>query len=114
MTIPFLPTVQKLIKYVSFRDMIFFWYRHYKMLLFFGFLVILLIGGWDWYRSLYRYRFSDDEKRQYIDSYFKETSLDEAKFRETVDALTTRARVHEEWLPLTRNIFEGEGIKPKQ
>lgn len=114
MTIPFLASFKKLAKRFSLRDTIFFWYRHYKVLLFLGFLIVLSIGGWDWYQSLYQYHFSDDEKKQYIESYFKETSLNEAKFRGTVDALQARARTHEEWLSLKRNIFVGKGIQPKQ
>lgn len=101
-------------KRFSLRGAIYFWYRHYKVFLFFGFLIALFIGGWNWYQSLYQYQFSSDEKKQYIDSYFKETTFDEKKFRETADDLATRARVHEEWLPLSRNIFEGKGVMPKK
>lgn len=114
MTIPFLSVFKKFIKSFSSKEAIFFWYRHYKLLFFFGFLIILSIGAQDWYGSLYKYQFSENEKKQYIDSYFKETVFKESKFRETVDDLTLRARMHEETLLLTRNIFEGKGIKPKE
>ena len=57
---------------------------------------------------------SDDEKKQYIDSYFKETAFKETKFRETVENLQARADLHGEMLQLKRNIFEGKGLKPKK
>lgn len=114
MTIPLASFFKKIAKHFSSRGVIFFWYRHYKALVFLGFLVVLSIGIWNWYQSLYQYHFSDDEKKQYIDSYFKETAFQEVKFQEVVDALTARARMHERVLPLTRNIFKGEGIQPKQ
>lgn len=91
-----------------------FWYRYYKMLFFFGFFIVLLIGGWNWYYSLYRYRLSDDEKKQYVEQYFKETTFKETKFRDVVGALTERARMHEEKLEMQRNIFKGTGIVPKK
>ncbi|MDP3957181.1 MAG: hypothetical protein Q8Q10_01630 [bacterium] len=114
MTIPFLSLFKRLVKRFSFRSAIFFWFRHYKKFFFLGFLVILSVGGWNWYQSLYRYRFSDDEKKRYIDSYFKETIFKETRFRETVENLVVRADLHEEVLQLKRNIFEGKGIKPKE
>lgn len=114
MTIPFLASLKKITKSFSLRETIYFWYRYYKTFFLFGFLIVLAFGGWDWYQSLYRYHFSDEEKKQYIDSYFKETALKEEKFQSTVDDLAQRARLHEETLSLTRNIFEGKGIKPKE
>jgi|GEM_PF-1781430 len=114
MTIPFLSLFKRSVKRFSFRGVIFFWFRHYKKFFFFGFLVILSVGGWNWYQSLYRYHMSDDEKKQYIDSYFKETVFKEARFRETVKNLQARADLHKETLGLKRNIFEGKGLKPKK
>lgn len=114
MTIPFLALFKRLVKHFSFRGVLFFWFRHYKKFFFLGFLIILSVGGWDWYQSLYRYHMSDDEKKQYIDSYFIETAFKETGFRETVENLQARARLHEEELQLKRNIFEGEGLQPKK
>ncbi|MDO8565638.1 MAG: hypothetical protein Q7S04_00440 [Candidatus Moranbacteria bacterium] len=114
MTIPFPPIFKKLLGNSSLRGAIFFWYRRYKVVFFFGFLIVLSIGGWNWYQSLYQYHFSDDEKKQYIDSYFRETTFKETQFRETIGDLKARALLHEKWLPLTRNIFEGKGIQPRK
>lgn len=114
MTIPFSSLFKKIAGHLSSREMIFFWYRRHKTFFFLGFLIILSMGAWDWYQSLYQYHFSAEEKQQYIDSYYKETAFKEAKFRETVNDLTTRAEMHENVTPPTRNIFEGKGIQPKQ
>lgn len=114
MTIPFFSFFEKLLKRFFSRSTLFFWFRHYKILFFFGLFIISLSGAWTWYQSLYRYHMSDDEKKQYVDSYFKETIFEETKFHEIVDDLAARARRHEETLPLIRNIFKGEGIQPKK
>lgn len=106
MTISLPPFFKKISDSFSSGGLLTFWYRHYKALCFFSFFVVLLIGGWNWYYSFYRYRLSDDEKKQYVEQYFKETTFKEAKFRETVEALAERARLHEEALKPKRNIFE--------
>lgn len=114
MTIPSFSFLKKISEHFSVRGVLSFWYRHYKILFFFGFLVVLLIGGWNWYSSLYQYRLSDEEKKQYVEQYFKETTFKETQFRNVVDALSERARLHEEILQPKRNIFEGKGIVPKE
>lgn len=114
MTIHFFSFFKKIARRFSSKETIFFWYRRYKVFFFLGFLIILLIGVWNWYQNLYQYRFSDEEKQQYINSYFKETTFNESKFRSVVDDLTIRAQMHENVIPPTRNIFEGKGIQPKQ
>lgn len=98
----------------SARGMLSFWYRHYKKLFFLGFFAVLLIGGWNWYYSFYQYRLSDEEKKQYVEQYFKETAFQETEFREVTEALMERARLHEETLKPKRNIFEGTGIQEKE
>jgi len=91
-----------------------FWYRHYKVLFFLSFLIVLLIGGWNWYYIFYKYRLSDEEKKQYVEQHFKETTFNDAKFHATTEALIQRARLHEEMPANRRNIFEGKGIIPKE
>lgn len=107
MKIPFLFLFKKIAGGFSSKNMLFFWYRHYKAMFFLLFLAVLSIGGWKWYYSLHQYRFSDEEKKQYVEQYFKETTFKETRFREVVDRLTERARLHEETLELKRDIFKG-------
>ena len=98
----------------SFGGALSFWYRHYKALFSLSFLIVILIGGWNWYYIFYKYRLSDEEKKHYVEQYFKETVFNEAKFRSTTEALTQRARMHEEVPENRRNFFEGKGIIPKE
>lgn len=81
------------------------WYRHYKMLYFMLFLVVLGFGAWAWYGSLHRYSWNSEEKKAFIDSYAKETSFKETKFRDVVDRLKERARMHDEIPEIKRDIF---------
>lgn len=114
MKMPSLSFFKKRMERFSFGGMLFFWYRHYKVPFFFGAFVVLAIGSWNWYYGLYRYHLSDEEKRQYVEQYFKETTFQEAAFRDAVDAFALRARMHEETLKVKRDIFVGKGIREKK
>ena len=106
MHIPFFSSFNKLRTFFSSGSALVLWYRHYKVVIFIGFLVVLAYGGWNYYFSLYQFRFSDQEKQQYVDSYFKETIFKEKRFHDVVDSLAARARAHTTVLSLSRNIFE--------
>lgn len=92
------------------KQALFFWYRHYKVMFFVLFLIVLGFGGWSWYYSLYRYRWNDAEKKQFLDAYFKETAFKEAKFRDVIDRLKERAYLYEKNPDLGRDIFTGKEI----
>lgn len=77
---------------------------------FLGFLVVLGLGGYFWYANLYRYQWSEEQKTQFIEKHFKETVFQEKKFHQLVDDLRDRAKRHEEALPITRDIFYGQGL----
>lgn len=111
MKIPFHPLFIKMQDSFSPGKWLVFWYRHYKVLIFVGFILVLSIGGWNYYYSLYQYQFSDAEKKQYVDSYFKETAFKEDRFLSVIQSLQARARMHGETFDLKRNIFE-KGSKP--
>lgn len=113
MTFPFLSFFKRIGNFFSAKKMLVFWYRHYKMLFYLLFFVVFLIGAWHWYESFYHYRLSDQEKKQYVEQYFKETTFKEVKFHTVVDAFKERARLHQATLEVQRNIFEGEGIQEK-
>lgn len=108
MKIPFLSVFVKIKERFSLGSVLVFWYRSYKIFVFAGFLLVLSLGSWNYYYSVYRYHFSDEEKKQYIDSFFKETAFKETKFHEVVDSLLARKRMHEGTLDLKRNIFEAK------
>ena len=101
-----LPSALKNIeKHLSPKRLIFGWYRHYKLVFFAVFLIVLGFGGWSWFQSLYRYQWTEAEKKAYLDSYFKETTFKEEKFRASVDELKQRALSHQETLTLERDYF---------
>lgn len=101
----------KMKKFFSLKQWMFFWYRHYKAMFLFGFLVVLGIGGYFWYRHLYQYQWSEDKKKAFIEQHFKETQFQERAFENLVRSLDERARVHEAPLTLSRDIFAGESFK---
>lgn len=113
MKIPFPSFFTKVKEHFSLGNTLVLWYRYYKILVFIGFFLVLSFGGWNYYHSVYQYRFSDEEKKQYVDSYFKETTFKETRFNEVVDSLRARARMHEETLEIKRNIFGENGTSPK-
>ncbi len=89
----------------------FFWYRHYKGMFFCGFLAVLCLGGFFWHKNLYRYQWTEDQKKTYIEQHFKETQFKERAFEESVANLNERARLHETNPVLSRNIFSGASAK---
>ena len=99
-------------KYLSIKEWMFFWYRHYKSMFFFGFLAVVVLGGFFWYKNLYQYRWSDERKQAFVEQNFKETSFKEKAFRETVDHLKERARIHDITPPTFREIFVSNSVKP--
>lgn len=106
MKIPFASSISRIKGHFSPENALLVWYRYYKVVVFIGFLLTLTLGGWTYYHSLYLYHFSDAEKKQYVDSYFKETTFKETRFKEVVEGLTVRARKHQEPIVLKRNIFD--------
>jgi len=105
MKIPSFPFFIRIKEYFSSGDMLVSWYHHYKLLIFIGFLITLSFGGWSYYYNMYQYRFSDAEKKQYRDSYFKEITFKEAAFNATVESLRKRAWTHGTTPNLKQNIF---------
>jgi hypothetical protein len=102
---------QKIKRYLSLRFVMFMWYRHYKILFFCGFLVVLGMGAFVWYRYLHLYQWSDESKLQFIEQHFKETVFKEKQFDALVLRLDERALSHEETLELTRDLFSGQSLK---
>ena len=108
MTIKFSP---KMKKYLSLKQWMFFWYRHYKAMFFFGFLIVLGIGGYFWYEHLYRYQWSEEKKKTFLEQHFKETRFQERAFENVVGRLKDRAQMHDQSLSLSRDIFSGKSLK---
>lgn len=89
---------------------LFIWYRHYKLLFFFSFLVVLGFGGFAWYQDLYGYGWDDAQKRAYLDTYSKETAFKELKYRDAVERLKQRAERHLSDPVISKDIFSGKEL----
>lgn len=98
------------LKNFSWKHLMFFWYRHYKALFFFGFLVVLGFGSLVWYGNLYQYRWSDERKQEYLNQHFQATVFEERAFTRLVESLRSRVEAHKTAPKLSRNIFTGEAI----
>ena len=92
------------------KQLLFAWYRHYKVLFFFCFCIVLGFGGVAWYHDLYRYSWTGEEKKAFLDTYAKETNFKEAKFRETVDRLNGLRLSHDESPSIKKDVFTGESL----
>lgn len=103
-------SLKRLKKRLSSWQPLFIWYRHYKLLFFISFLIVLGFGGFAWYRDLYGYSWDDAKKREFLDTYAKETSFKEAKYRDTVDRLKERSENHRSDPALTKDIFSGKEL----
>lgn len=100
-----IPFLEKFLKRFSSKKVLFFWYRHYKLLFFFGFLSVAAYGGYSWYRNLYQYQWSDQQKTEFLEKNFTETAFQEKNFQDVVARLKERSRIHEQDLILERDIF---------
>lgn len=90
---------------ISFRQIMFFWYRHYKAMFFVAFLAILALGGFSWYRNVHSYAWSPERKQEFIAEYFKETRFQEERFRTLVDSFQEREKARLAPLAPIRDIF---------
>ncbi len=95
------------------RRALYFWIRHYKSLFIIGFLLLTAFGGYQWHRDLYRYDWSDQERKAYLETTAKETAFQEKKFLEVLDHLEEDRRIHQETLETGRDLFEGARKKDR-
>jgi hypothetical protein len=101
---------KKIASTLSWKQWMFFWYRHYKGMFFVGFLVVLCLGGYFWYQNLYQYRWSPERKKTFLEQHFKETRLKAAAFDDTVVHLEERALEHQRDTSLSQDIFTGTSL----
>lgn len=95
-------------RHFSLKHGMFFWYQYYKILFFFGFVIVLSLGGYFWYSNLYQYHWSDTQKNEFIVAHFKETVFKKKAFEQLVTDLKDRATRYQEAVSLSRDIFSGK------
>ena len=98
---------------LSVRKSMLFWYRSYRWLLIVLFLGILALGGWNWYESLYRYAWTDAQKKQFLESYAAETDFRAARFEKVIHELNTRKERNAEVLVVQHDLFRLDKILDK-
>ena len=98
----------KFTELLSWKSIMFFWYRHYKAMFFCGFLVVLAFGGLFWYEHLYQFQWDETKKKEFLDKNFKETNFKEQAFMDTIARLKARAEMHVAVPELSRDIFSAE------
>lgn len=106
----FLKGLKKKLSAFSPREIMFFWYRHYKLVFSLFFLIILGLAGYQWNYSLHQYQWSEEQKKEYIEATFKETRFKEEEFQALVKQLKERQAEHEEGVPIRRDIFTGRSL----
>ncbi len=104
------PSFDTLKKLFSWKRIMAFWYRHYKIMFFGGFVAVFFMAGYLWYTNLYRYHWSAEQKKAFIDTHYRATAFKEKAFDQLVSALKDRALRHQKSFPLTRDIFSGKSL----
>lgn len=89
------------------RQAFYVWIRHYKLLFVFLFLLLTGFAGQQWYRYLYHYSWTPEQRKSYLDSTAKETAFQEGKFMDALNRLGEDRTRHLETRTLERDLFEG-------
>lgn len=90
---------------------LYFWIRHYKTLFSFCFLLISGFVAYQWHRDLYRYQWTDGERKAYLEQTAKETAFQEKKFLEVLERLDQDRTAHAMELETGRDLFDGARTK---
>lgn len=93
------------------HQIFYWWIKHYKLLFFFLFLIVLGIGGVQWFYHLERYAWTEEEKKSFIDRTVTETAFQEQKFRDGLSALEELGQDHQSPASVARDLFLGKKKK---
>ena len=91
----------------------YFWIRHYKSLFTLGFLLLTGFAGYQWHYSLYRYHWTDQERKTYLETTVKETAFQEKKFLDVMDRLKQDREVYQQDVEIGRDLFGGARKKER-
>lgn len=97
----------------SIRKSMLFWYRSHRWIFTFLFLVVLGYGGWTWYQNLYRYTWTDAQKKEFLASYAAETDFREAKFKQVVKELDDRRGRNAQTPDIQHDLFRLDKVLEK-
>jgi len=78
----------KNISFAPFRKRaLYFWIRHYRSFFVIFFLTLTGYAGYQWRHDLYRYRWSPEARKEYLEATVKETTFQERKFMDALDQI---------------------------
>lgn len=83
------------------------WIRHYKLFFLLSFLALSGFAAFQWHRDLYRYRWSDEERKSFLETTSKETNFKEKQFLEAIERLEQQERAFAAERERERDIFAG-------
>lgn len=81
------------------------WMKHYKLLFFAIFLMVMGWGGYQWWYSLYKYHWNDEDRKAYLTATVKETSFHEQAFQQVLTKLDDLAAAHRQTIVPKRELF---------
>ena len=105
------PKLKKILARFSAHNFMYAWYRQYKILFLLLFLGTLGLAGYFWHFSLFRYQWTDQQKKAYLEQYFKETSFRGEEYNRLVEHLKMEREKHQRGPELKRDIFTGENLE---
>ena len=88
-----------------------FWNKHYRLAFFIFSIVVLSLGIYFWYQSLYRSEWSSEEKNQYKKSQNSEIDLKKQEFKMVVEEIKRKENVFKEMMHMLEHIRKNENAK---
>lgn len=105
------------LKQVSFGSVqkrgLYFWIRHYKSLFTLCFFILTGFVAYQWYRDLYRYQWTEDQRKAYLETTAKETAFQEKQFLQILERLDQDRAAHGGTLETGRDLFAGAREKKR-
>lgn len=81
------------------------WFDHSRLFFMLLFFAAFGTGAYFWYDNVYRGKWTEEERRQYMETAFQETAFKEEDFMKAVEASVKRARLHKEDIRMTHDFF---------
>jgi hypothetical protein len=71
------------------------------------FFALTGFSGYQWHRNLYRYAWTAEERKVYLETISKETVFQEKNFSEALERIMQDRKAHEESVDSGRDLFAG-------